>query len=201
MNLMVLFVGATTLVYIILTFLVLKRRKRGKMHNRFLLFLIVGCLWVGIGMLEVSTLQYNKDINLVLSKFNFILAALIAYFVVTFSIHFPSQNKQLTLIKEITLLIPIIVISIFVCLEKVFFYIENSLTYSILWYLIYYSVIVIYFLIITSVNFIKKYKVSIGIQKAQLKYIIGGYYFSVVMGLVFSAYFAFNNSAIQTQIL
>ena len=199
MNIIVIFVGITSIVYLILTLLVFKKWKYGKVYRRYILFLITGTLWVIIGTLEVSDLYKNIKVNLVLSKIDFILASLIAYFVALFSIHFPRENSKFNLSKEILFLIPILVINFLVLSERVFYYIGSSLTYTITWYLIYFSVVLIYF-IIASVNLIQKIKSSTGVCKIQLKYILFGLLITVFIGLTFSVYYAFNSQTTPVQI-
>ena len=192
MNLIVIFIGVTSLIYVMLLFLVFKKWDRGKAYRRYIMFLMTGTLWVIVGAIEVSSLHNNIEINLVLSKLDFILAGLIAYYVVLFSIHFPIEDKRLTVGKELILFIPILIIILLSVFNKIFYYIGSELTYSASGYILYLIVLFNYLLLIPSIILLKKLKISVGINKSRLKYILFGYFISASIALIFSVYFAIN---------
>lgn len=185
----------TAIVYITLTIVVIKKRKPTKAFRRYIGFIVSGALWVIIGALETSSLRFNPGINLPLSRIDFILAALISYFIALVALHFPRENHKLTIKYEILLFIPVLIAIFFSASGMIFNYNEGVLIYSVIPYFIYFTIIFIYFIPLALFVFIKKYSHSSGIQKFQLQYIILGYSVSIIVGLLSSVFFAFNTRA------
>ncbi len=176
---------ANILLYWSISGYFIKKLSLSKSHRRFFVVLILSSLWI----LDVYLEWFVKNwaIYEIVVYFNYFLAASIAGAVTVFAIHFPSENKKLSLTKEILLLIPIALIAIssftsfVVQVEGVRVYDVGNVAVG---YILYFAVLLIYFCVLTPYFFIRKLIKSSGVQKIQLKYILTGYVISISILLV-----------------
>ncbi|MFH1236112.1 MAG: histidine kinase N-terminal 7TM domain-containing protein [Parcubacteria group bacterium] len=182
----------TSIIYIALSIIVIINRKNTKAYRRYIGFIISGTLWVVLGALETSSLHNNQAINLILSKLDFSLAALIAYFVSLFALHFPNSNKRVSHKVELAMVIPILMVIILTFSDNIFYYKNETLQYNFVGYYIYLAIISIYFLGLAFFIFLRKLKMSGGIQRIQMSYIMWSYLISIVCGLALSVLFSYH---------
>lgn len=154
----------------------------------FFVAILFGFLWVTCSLLEMVD-QLSLNVHKIVLTIDFAIAPFVAYWFVLFCAHFPNRNKNLTLIKEALLLIPIIAVSWLGLSGRVIDIVgKNWGIYNKKIYLLYFFVIFLYFIVFTLILFLKKYKNSTPIEKNQLRYIISGYYISLSSALFASAY-------------
>lgn len=194
MDILVILCGISAVFVTLIAIEAIIKRKKTKAFNRYIWFLVMGAFWVIIGTFETSSLRNIPSINIFLSKLDFIFASLIAYFLSLFAIHFPTENKRLTIKSELLLFIPIGSVILLTIFGKIFYYQNSGLVYNILLFIIYFLTIAIYFFPITFYNLITKYKHSQGVAHIQLQYIILGLLVAITIGLVLSFEFAINRS-------
>ncbi len=152
--------------------------------------MIFTILWIFVRLLENTFERYwELYINL-----DFAIAALIGYALVIFALHYPKENKNLSPIKEIYILMPIAILAIlsfFNVYYEIFSYRVIEYSYN---YIIYILILIIYFLGIGGTLFIKKLIKSKGIERVQLKYISFGYISSISVLLFDSIYTAYEGA-------
>ncbi len=195
----------TIALYFWLSVLAFRRWKRSKAIRRFALLLLSTALWVTNGIFQTLVLESPRfDVKLsdFLGKTDFALAAVIAFFMAIFSIHFPRENKKLSLGKEIGLSIPMIALAIGSYLNLYFSagVINRSPAQYYFGYWIYITILSLYFLGLGLGILIWKMKHSTGIIRHQLIYILGSYGISIVLLLFLSIYNAFKNTTTVTDL-
>jgi len=175
-------------LYLVIGVLVLKVWKFGKAQRRFFFLMLVMSGWLFNALLEV-VVRSNLIIYDWLIRLDYVLGALIAYFFILFAFHFPRNNLQLSFKKELLLFIPILLL-IILSLSGLILTTKNydELDYNLSVYILYLSILVVYFLIISTRSLYKKYKNSKGLTKLQLKYFLLGYTVSVLSLLFLSFY-------------
>lgn len=177
------------ILYLYIAFQVSKKWRWGKAHRRFLFVVLFSLSWIFIVTILFPFFENsNRGVFDIIVRFDFILALFIAGFMAAFSIHFPFENKKLTLKKELLLFVPIIILSILsftnfiVNLDS---YGERNFASG---YILYLLVLVIYFLILSIKNLFTKFLSSRGIVRYQLQYLLVGYSIAVVLLLGESIY-------------
>ncbi|MFA6553298.1 MAG: histidine kinase N-terminal 7TM domain-containing protein, partial [Patescibacteria group bacterium] len=194
MSILVILSLVVSLFLIIITTIVIAKWRSNKAYLRYVLFLVSGTIWVIVGTLETTGLRENINANLFLSKLDFTFAALIAYFILLFSIHFPLENIKLNLKTELMLFAPILFTIFLSWFGKIFYYQDLLLVYSIPKYIIYYLIICLYLLIFTFYNLFYKLFKSEGIVRIQLQYITWSLFITILSGLILSIIYAFNRT-------
>jgi len=180
------FTGINLLIYLYIIIAVAGKWKVSKAHRRFLFLVVFIFFWIIVRASENIFL----GIWSFLIHLDFAVAALVAWQLSLFSIHFPRANNELSLKKELALSIPLIVLSI-LSFTDIFFIIKDyrEIIYYF-WYFPYIIILIIYFIFLGAGNFIKKYFRYSGIIKQQLIYIIIGYCIVISILLYDSIYTA-----------
>jgi len=182
-------------LYLVLIFLVAKKWKVSKAHRRFLLVLIASFLWILLIVLETSS-PFSDQTIFLFNRMDFSVAPLVAYFIVLFSLHFPNENKKLTLPKELLLFLPILFNMIVGFYPLIFRTIgRNTLEYNLGYYSIYASILLIYFILISGGVLLNKLINSHGRSALQLRYLFYSYIFSIAIALGTSLQSAFFGKA------
>lgn len=183
--LLYLFTIVNLALYSYILFATGKRFNYSKAHRSFfiLMFLVFG--WILIRALE-NTFKAHWSI---LIDLDFAIAALISGALVVFALHYPRENKKLTIFKELLIYLPIIILAILTFLDfyyKIFSY--RVIEYYYNHYYIYIFVLILYFILIGGLTFIRKLIKSSGIEKTQLKYITISYLISILI-LLFDSFY------------
>src|SRR3989338_5599537 len=118
------FISIVTIgLYVWLNYLAFRKWKRSKAIRRFTILLLLVTVWMIIVTLETAVGEVKFGslwFSNLLAKLDFILAAVIAYFVSLFTFHFPRNNEKLTFRKELLLLAPIATVSALVFANFIF---------------------------------------------------------------------------------
>jgi hypothetical protein len=178
------FVSAVTIsFYLWLSVLAFRRWKRGKAIRRFAFLLLFSALWLLDAVLEAALPKVGMDAGhqtLIVVKINFILAALVAYYLAGFAFHFPKENKRSSVVMELLFILPIVLsvaLSLFGISSAQY---QNGTTqYAFPLYYLYISILFVYFIILGLVSFLRKMQRADGIQKLQLRYITVSYGVSI----------------------
>lgn len=165
-------------------YFVLKKWRRSKAHRRFALVLIFGFLWILDSYIE--GLQYF-DFR-ILTSLNFAFAACIAGSIASFALHFPNENKSLTLRKETLLQLPIFIITALSFTNLFVRPISYRAVEQTPYFYIYFVVIAVYFLFICFGTLLRTFMKSVGIQRQQLELFLAGYFVAIVFQLGESLY-------------
>lgn len=174
-------------IYFYVIFLVARKAKFATTYRRFVLLNILTVFWVVDSLLEREPVSFEFYRFLV--YFNYSLAALIASFVASFALHFPSSNRNFLWKKEIFFFLPPVILS-FLSFSNLF--VEVTPVHGFEagpYYLVYFFILFIYFFLIAGVVLVKKFKRSVGIQKNQLKFFLFGYLLAITILLSESLYF------------
>lgn len=181
----------TIILYLFLAILVLRVIERSKAHTRFFLFLVMTLFWIVLVFLE----QFNfSDLTIGwLNRADYAIAPVVAVFFLLFCLHFPKENKALSIGKEITLFIPGLIFTFFALFTNSLIKVigGNNIEYNKLIFTFYFLTLVLYFLIFGAGILVKKYIKSTGLIRLQLKYLIIGFLISGVLVLTMSAYQAY----------
>ena len=192
------FISIVTIgLYVWLNYLAFRKWKRSKAIRRFTILLLLVTVWMIIVTLETAVGEVKFGslwFSNLLAKLDFILAAVIAYFVSLFTFHFPRNNEKLTFRKELLLLAPIATVSALVFANFIFseFKIFNKPEEYYLGYWLYIIVVSIYFVLLTLGSALYKLRHAKGIERLQLKYFclsFGLSIFTLLMMSVLNAVF------------
>ncbi len=174
----------TSLVNIVLGLLVYLRNRRGTVNKVFLLFILSVVVWTSSNFFVDRSESYSGA--LFWTKITFIASYYIASFLYFFSFVFP--NRQLKQSRKIFYLFtPALFLTAATFTDLVIGGVKDisihpiAPTFGPLYYFF-----VLYFLVyiaLTFVNLLKRFRQSIGIQKAQIKYLILGLFIAVIFGV------------------
>src|SRR5690606_19005662 len=94
----------TALLYFWLSFLTFQKRNKNRAIRWFAVTLLLAAFWVITLIFEtlnVETHVFGRTVSNILAKIDFSLAAIIAYTITIFSLHFPMENKRVRRLHEI----------------------------------------------------------------------------------------------------
>lgn len=173
------------LLYISFIILLIKRWTTNKAYKRFILFLIISTIWLFVITLEVFV--KNLESYSLLAKLDFSIAALAAPLFLIFTIHFPKQNSNLSNKKEFLFFLPTLLLIFAIFKGSIFKVLNfNNVIYNNTLYILYISILILYFIPINATILIKRYKNAKGVLKLQLRYFIFGYLISIALALYLS---------------
>jgi hypothetical protein len=169
------------LLYLYIIVVTVGKWKVSKAHRRFSWLLIFILAWLSSVYVMVGFNQANIYIFLV--HFNFSVAPLVAAMLVLFCLHFPRENLNVTPLKEITIISPLLLLSI-LSYTKIFVVVHSFQNYSnSRCYFIYLFVLIVYFIFAAGYILIKRYHSLNGVYRLQLRYIIVGYLLAIIIEL------------------
>jgi len=189
------------LLYLVLGILVLKVWNFGKAQRRFFFLLITSAGWLTAVMLE-AVVRSSLSLYEWLVRLDYFFGALVAYFFTLFAFHFPVNNLQISLKRELQLFIPILFLLVLsICGLVLDINNYDELNYNLSVYVLYLLILAVYFLVISIHSLFKKYRSSRGLNKLQLKYFLLGYTISILGLLLISFYSAVINRISDEQFL
>ncbi len=176
-------------VNLFMTFFVFRRGIKNKINLYFGLLTFFNFTW-SLGLLISRSIE-NISLVAIVARSTYISALAIVIFLFYFVHHFPYQAEKLKIYTHIFILFPAIILS-FIVYTK-FFILDTVRAYSNLEYISYYNksgffLYAIYFVIIAILalkKLFKKYNLSEGLLKQQIKMLL----VSIIIGLLFGSYF------------
>lgn len=188
-------------LYLVLGILALRVWRFGKAQRRFFFLLIISVGWLTAVMLE-AVVRSSLSLYEWIVRLDYFFGAFVAYFFTLFALHFPVNNLQISLKRELLLFIPILVLLV-LSISGLVLDINNydELNYNLPIYVLYLLILTIYFLVISIYSLLKKYRNSRGLSKLQLKYFLFGYTISILSLLFVSLYSAVINRISDEQFL
>lgn len=182
----------TILGYGWLAGLAFKQWKRNAAIRRFALLFLASTMWFIVVLCE-SILRNDHRLTVtlldILSRIDWALAAIVSFFIASFALHFPSSNRAFSKSKEAAFSLPIIVLVILSFAGYLHTIGPGEVKIgSDARYLVYISILTVYFVAIAFSVLIRKFRTSTGIQKLQLQYFFLGYGISIIGLLLNSVY-------------
>lgn len=176
----------TITTFVVLIAIIIQKPLNTAAKKRFFLTVCLSGLWVVlISIMDEST---SLVVYSFFTKANFAAAAAVAGAMAIFSIHYPDNNPKLTVKKETLLWLPILLVVILSFTDafinpNIFRQAESGR-----YYLLYIFILVIYFIVIAAYQLTKKFRLSKGIERSRLAYILVGYLITILIELGESVY-------------
>jgi hypothetical protein len=165
------------LIYLYIVIAVSRKWKVSQAHKRLFFLALFSFLWILARFFENTT----PSIFSLLIHLDFSLAALIAFMVATFALHFPRSSPNLSSKKELLSFLPIIILSVLSFTDFLIKPVAYRIVEYKFGYYIYITILIVYFLVIGGGSFVKKFIKSSGIIHQQLVYILIGYLIAITI--------------------